>query len=60
MCTDQISAAAQGCWLQDPLIRLVMDSDHVSDRDMLALLERVGAAMATRREASRHAEQVAG
>jgi hypothetical protein len=48
MCTQQITVPTIGCWLQDPLIRLMMDSDRVSDEEMLALLKRVSTAVATR------------
>ena len=49
MCTEQTTEARHS-WLQDPLIRLVMDSDHVSDGEMLALLRRVSVAFASRRD----------
>jgi hypothetical protein len=48
MCTHQITVPTFGCWLQDPMIRLMMDSDHVSDDDMIALLQRVSAAVTSR------------
>ncbi|HEY1931150.1 MAG TPA: hypothetical protein VGG99_03995 [Acetobacteraceae bacterium] len=48
MCTYQITVPTIGCWLQDPMIRLMMDSDHVSDDDMIALLQRVSAAVTSR------------
>jgi hypothetical protein len=53
MCTQQITVPTIGCWLQDPLIRLMMDSDRVSEEEMLALLQRVSTAVATR-AASEH------
>lgn len=48
MCTQQITVPSIGCWLRDPLIRLMMDSDRVSEAEMLALLERVSTAVAAR------------
>jgi hypothetical protein len=48
MCTHQITVPTIGCWLQDPLIRLMMDSDRVSEDEMMALLQRVSAAVASR------------
>lgn len=47
----QLSEDRVGCWLQDPMIRLVMASDHVSEHEMRALLERVSIAVASRQEA---------
>ena len=57
MCTYQITVPTMGCWLEDPLIRLVMDSDHVSDDDMVTLLRRVSAAVASRPPALEPARQ---
>ena len=48
MCVQEITIPAMGCWLEDPLIRLVMDSDRVSTQEMQALLDRVTAAVAAR------------
>lgn len=48
MCTYQVTVPTIGCWLEDPLIRLVMDSDRVSEDEMMALLRRVSAAVASR------------
>jgi hypothetical protein len=48
MCTQQITVPTIGCWLQDPLIRLMMASDRVSEEEMLALLQRVSTAVAAR------------
>ena len=48
MCTQQISIPTIGCGLEDPLIRLMMDSDRVSEAEMLALLQRVSTAVAAR------------
>jgi len=53
MCTQQITVATIGCWLQDPLIRLMMDSDRVSEEEMLALLKRVSTAVAARAASER-------
>jgi len=53
MCTQQITVPTIGCWLQDPLIRLMMDSDRVSEEEMLALLKRVSTAVATRAASER-------
>ena len=48
MCTQQITVPTIGCWLRDPLIRLMMDSDRVSEEEMVALLRRVSTAVAAR------------
>jgi hypothetical protein len=56
MCTRQLTAATLNGWIQDPMIRLVMDSDGVSDRDMLALLQRVSAAVEARCDVPRLVE----
>lgn len=48
MCIQQFTVPTIGCWLQDPLIRLVMDSDRVSEEEMLTLLQRVSTAVAAR------------
>ena len=52
MCTQQITVPTIGCWLRDPLIRLMMDSDRVSEDEMLALLQRVSTAVAARATAA--------
>jgi len=57
MCMDQISEVTRGGWMQDPLIRLMMASDHVSEHEMRALLDRVSVAVAARREALRLIER---
>jgi hypothetical protein len=41
MCTMTISMLTMAGMLQDPLIRLVMHSDGVSEQDMSNLLNRV-------------------
>ena len=41
MCTTTISTLTMACMLRDPLIRMVMHSDGVSDDDMSELLSRV-------------------
>jgi hypothetical protein len=57
MCTQQSMASKLNCWIEDPMIRLVMDSDGVSDREMLDLLRRVSAAVAARSHAPVLAER---
>lgn len=41
MCTTTISNLTMACMLKDPLIRMVMHSDGVSDDEMAELLSRV-------------------
>jgi hypothetical protein len=41
MCTTTISTLTLAAMLQDPLIKLVMRSDNVSEEDHSALLHRV-------------------
>jgi hypothetical protein len=50
MCTEQTTAPTLRGWLRDPMIRLVMESDGVTQHDMIALVRRVTAAMASRPE----------
>jgi hypothetical protein len=48
MCTERTTGPTLGGWLQDPMIRLMMDSDGVTDQEMIALLQRVTTAVAAR------------
>jgi hypothetical protein len=48
MCTEQTTAPTLRGWLRDPMIRLVMESDGVTEQDMIALVRRVTAAVASR------------
>jgi len=48
MCTEQLTASTLRGWLRDPMIRLVMASDGVSEQDMITLVERVSVAVSTR------------
>lgn len=48
MCTEQTMASTLRGWLRDPMIRLVMDSDGVTEREMIALVRRVTTAVASR------------
>ena len=48
MCTEQTKASTLRGWLRDPMIRLVMDSDGVTDEEMIALVRRVCEAVASR------------
>jgi hypothetical protein len=48
MCTEQTTASTLRGWLQDPMIRLVMDSDGVTQHEMIALVRRVTTAVASR------------
>ena len=50
MCTEQITAPTLRGWLRDPMIRLVMQSDGVTEHEMIALVRRVTAAVASRPE----------
>ena len=48
MCNDDTRALSFETLLSDPLIRLVMESDGVTPRDLVDTLERVRAAVAGR------------
>jgi hypothetical protein len=48
MCTKQTTASTLRDWLRDPMIRLVMESDGVTDQEMIALLRRVSTAVESR------------
>jgi len=48
MCTTTISTLTLATMLQDPLIKLVMRSDNVSETDHSALLHRVQEALSAR------------
>ena len=48
MCTQQTTAFTLRGWLRDPMIRLVMDSDGITEHEMIALVRRVTAAVASR------------
>jgi len=46
MCTDQTTASTLRGWLRDPMVRLVMNSDGVTEHEMIALVRRVTTAAA--------------
>ncbi len=48
MCTTTISTLTLATMLQDPLIKLVMRSDNVSEQDHFELLHRVQTSLAAR------------
>ncbi len=48
MCTEQTTAPTLRGWLRDPMIRLVMESDGVTEHEMIALVRRVTTAVASR------------
>ncbi len=48
MCTDQTTASTLRGWLRAPMVRLVMNSDGVTEHDMIALVRRVTTAAAAR------------
>jgi hypothetical protein len=52
MCTEQTTAFTLRGWLRDPMIRLVMESDGVTEHEMIVLVRRVIAGVASRPEAS--------
>jgi hypothetical protein len=56
MCTEQMTAPGLRGWLRDPMIRMVMDSDGVTEREMIDLVRRVTAAVASRPDALPHWE----
>jgi hypothetical protein len=51
MCAEQTMAPTLRGWLRDPMIRLVMESDGVTEHEMIALVRRVTAGVASRPEA---------
>lgn len=60
MCTTTISTLTMACMLRDPLIRMVMHSDGVSDDDMSELLSRVKDTLTARGATDRQPAMVAG
>ena len=48
MCSEQTTAFTLRGWLRDPMIRLVMESDGVTEHEMIALVRRVATAAASR------------
>lgn len=48
MCTEQTMAPTLRGWLRDPMIRLVMESDGVTEHEMIALVRRVTLAVTSR------------
>jgi hypothetical protein len=48
MCSEQTTAFTLRGFLRDPMIRMVMESDGVTDHEMIALVRRVVAATALR------------
>lgn len=51
MCSEQTMALTLRGLLRDPMIRLVMASDGVTEHDMIALVRRVTTAAASRPKA---------
>jgi hypothetical protein len=51
MCTEPTTAQTLRGWLRDPMIRVVMDSDGVTEHDMIALVRSVITASASRSDA---------
>ncbi len=52
MRTEQTTAPTLYGWLRDPMVRLVMASDGVTNQEMIALVRRVATAVASRPESS--------
>jgi hypothetical protein len=50
MCIESTKAPTLRGWLRDPMIRLVMESDGVTQHEMIALVRRVTTAAASRTE----------
>jgi hypothetical protein len=48
MCSEQTTAFTLRALLRDPMIRMVMQSDGVTDHEMISLVRRVAAATASR------------
>ena len=48
MCPEQTTPFTLRGWLRDPMIRLVMESDGVTEQEMIALVRRVATATAAR------------
>lgn len=48
MCCEQTTAFTLRGWLRDPMTRLVMESDGVTEHEMIALVRRVATAAASR------------
>jgi len=48
MCSEQTKAATLRELLRDPMIRMVMESDGVTDHEMIALVRRVVTAASSR------------
>jgi hypothetical protein len=48
VCAASDNKVALACLLRDPLIRLVMDSDGVTEQAMIALLDQVRRSLAAR------------
>ena len=48
MCSEQTTAFTLRGFLRDPMIRMVMESDGVTDHEMIALVRRVVVAAASR------------
>jgi hypothetical protein len=57
MYNDDSKASTLRGWLRDPMIRLVMESDGVTDEDMIALVRRVCDAVASRPASMAHTSQ---
>lgn len=57
MCAEDRKASTLRGWLRDPMIRLVMESDGVTDEEMIALVRRVCDAVASRPAPLAHASQ---
>jgi hypothetical protein len=48
MCTEPTTAPTLRGWLRDPMIRLMMESDGVTEHEMITLVRRVTMAVASR------------
>ncbi|HTW73134.1 MAG TPA: hypothetical protein VME47_24875 [Acetobacteraceae bacterium] len=51
MCSEQTTTFTLRGWLRDPMIRMVMESDGVTDHEMIVLVRRVVSAAALRPQA---------
>ena len=59
MCSEQTTACQLSDWLRDPMIRLVMESDGVTEHEMIALVRRVAVAAESRAQSLSPAKRIA-
>jgi hypothetical protein len=57
MCAGSHEESGIACLLQDPLIRLVMKSDGVTEQDMLAVMDHLQRSLTAREDRMSSVEQ---